>query len=594
MAGTSRSPSSNPPAKFSVKESQGFSYLRHLLLGPEQSQLERLATRLDSFSLQPHEVSRVLPDAIRLRAQQDNRLLASMVPVTQQALTLSIKESPHLISDSMAPIIGSAVRKATGQAMRTMMQSLHQTLDHSMSWRGLQWRWEAFRTGKSFAEVVLLHTLRFRVEQVFFIHKSTGLLLNHVVAEGVSGQGEDVISGMLTAIQDFVRDSFGHTSEEGLESLRIGDLTVWIEQGSNAIIAGVIRGTPPLELRSVFQETNEFLHAEYSVALQEFAGDLAPFHDARHYLEECLQAQFEKSRPGLPWIIWIVLGAILLLMGMWLFQGYQKHQRWEAFLERVGNVPGLVITSIQEKGLSTVFHGMRDPLSRNPEELIAEAGYSPQLVSFQLVPFLDLTPEFIQRRALAQLQPPDSVDVSWEGSQLVLAGKASHAWISRVKFQSPLLPGVSDVDTSQLRDKDLEHFETVVAKLESYRVEFVVGTVRFLPNGATIISDVYQSLQELDQQAKVLDIEPTIELRGYSSPEGTSEFNQALSLARARRVLAVLPQQQFARLVLRPVGKGVGSSPIGMQSLSPELSEHSRRVSFHVLKPGVKRGEPGL
>ena len=130
--------------------------------------------------------------------------------------------------------------------MRGMVQSFNQTLEYSLSWKGLQWRWEAFRTGKSFAEVVLLHTLRFRVEQVFLIHKKRDSCLNHVVAEGISGQGEEVISGMLTAIQDFVRDSFGQSQDEGLESLRIGDLTVWIEQGSGAILAGVIRGTPPI------------------------------------------------------------------------------------------------------------------------------------------------------------------------------------------------------------------------------------------------------------------------------------------------------------------------------------------------------------
>ncbi len=136
------------------------------------------------------EVSRVLPDAIRLRARQDNRLLASMLPITQEALALSIKQSPQLISDSIAPILGSAIRKAISRAMREMLQSLNQTLEYTMSWQGLQWRWEAWKTGRPFGEVVLLHTLRFRVEQVFLIHKKTGFLLNHVMAEGISSQGK--------------------------------------------------------------------------------------------------------------------------------------------------------------------------------------------------------------------------------------------------------------------------------------------------------------------------------------------------------------------------------------------------------------------
>ena len=62
------------------------------------------------------------------------------------------------------------------------MQSFNHALEHSMSWRGLKWRMEAWRTGRSFAEVVLCHTLVFRVEQVFLIHQPTGLLIQHIVA----------------------------------------------------------------------------------------------------------------------------------------------------------------------------------------------------------------------------------------------------------------------------------------------------------------------------------------------------------------------------------------------------------------------------
>ena len=190
----------------------------------------------------------MLPDAIRLRAKQDSRLLSSMIPITQEALSLSIKQSPQLISDSIAPILGPAIRKAIARAMRDMVQSLNKTLEYSMSWRGLQWRWEAIRTGKSFAEVVLLHTLRFRVEQVFLIHKKTGLLLNHVVAEGVSGQGEEAISGMLTAIQDFVRDSFQMGSGEALQTLEMGDLQVWVEQGPQAVLAAAFSNRYDVDL----------------------------------------------------------------------------------------------------------------------------------------------------------------------------------------------------------------------------------------------------------------------------------------------------------------------------------------------------------
>ena len=57
-----------------------------------------------------------------------------------------------------------------------------------------------------------------------------------------------MVSGMLTAIRDFVQDSFRVADSESLEALKVGELSVWIEQGPRAIIAAVLRGTAPRTL----------------------------------------------------------------------------------------------------------------------------------------------------------------------------------------------------------------------------------------------------------------------------------------------------------------------------------------------------------
>ena len=91
---------------------------------------------------------------------------------------------------------------------------------------------------------------RQRVEQVLLIHRPTGLKLEHCFAPTVAYQDPEMVSGMLTAIQDFVRDSFSAPPGETLDSLRVGDLEVWVEQGPHATIAAVIRGHAPASLRS--------------------------------------------------------------------------------------------------------------------------------------------------------------------------------------------------------------------------------------------------------------------------------------------------------------------------------------------------------
>jgi len=573
-------PSPNP-SSLSVKESKGFSHLRQLLLAPEQTELERLKNRLDHRFLEPQDVSRVLPDAIRLRAKQDSRLLSSMIPITQEALSLSIKQSPQLISDSIAPILGPAIRKAIAHSMREMVQSLHQVLEYSMSWKGLQWRWEAYRTGKSFAEVVLLHTLRFRVEQVFLIHKKTGLLLNHVVAEGVSGQGEEVISGMLTAIQDFVRDSFGQSQDQGLESLRMGDLTVWIEQGSGAILAGVIRGAPPMELREVFQETLENIHAQFSELLQTFQGDATPFHETHIQLEDCLQAQFEPKTKGLPWAFWIVLGLLMLGLGMWAFQAIAEQQRWAQLLERIGQEQGLVVTSVQEEGPPTIFYGLKDPLAAHPEEILSEFGYSSEQVIFRLEPFMDLTPEFMHKRAMIQLPPPSSVEFDWEGSTLVLKGEATHSWVQKAQLLGPLLPGVTHIEMGQLVDTDVKQFETLKEKLESKTIAFGVGESIFSQDQRSALTDISQAIQALDERAIVLGISPRIHIQGFTSPDGGKELNKNLSVRRAKAVLNELNKRHYQ--VSSLMAEGRGSEALPALTSSDKAVSQGRHVGFRVV-----------
>ncbi|MCA9422834.1 MAG: hypothetical protein KC592_17580, partial [Nitrospira sp.] len=582
MERTRRSSPVSPPLEYAKEGTEDFSVLRRLLLAPEQVQLDRLRQRLDTFVVGPEEVSHVLPDAIRLRAQQDNRLLASMVPITQEALALSIKQSPQLISDSIAPILGSAIRKALSRAMREMLQSLNQTLEYSMSWQGLQWRWEAWKTGRPFVEVVLLHTLRFRVEQLFLIHKKTGLLLNHVMAEGISSQGEAAISGMLTAIQDFVRDSFQQSQDEGLESLRIGDLTVWIEQGSSAILATVIRGTPPVKLRDVLQNTLDSLHAQYSDSLKNFQGDTAVFLETRPFLEDCLQAQFVKKQKGLP-VAFLVLCALLLaLLGWWAYHASLHHQQWTEFLKRIGAEPGIVVTSIQEEEGRRVLHGLRDPLAVDPERLLEEMGYSSNAVGFHLEPFIALTPEMVHKRAIQVLQPPESVEVSIEGNRIVLMGESSHRWISRVDQSAMAIPGVSEISMERLIDTDVKQFETLRNALEQQAIFFLEGQGRLPDRELVKTQQVKHILQELDKEAVKLGRELSIDVMGYSSPVGSQSINLLLSEMRAKKVLDILSEPPYQVLKLAAMGKGV--DPDGTSVAGEEKGyARSRRVSFKVV-----------
>jgi len=242
------------------------------------------------------DVSQVLAEAIQLRARQDQQQLTNaLLPTVEEALHLSVQRDPRVLINTIFPMLGPAIRKAIATALRSMLDSLNRSMEISLSWQGLRWRLEALRTGRAFAEVVLLHTLSYRVEQVFLMHRETDLLLHHVVAEAVPTHDAEMISGMLTAIQDFMRDAFEGAEGAALDTIEYGEHTLWIEQGPYAVLAGVVRYTAPRALQAVFQEALEHIHLEMGEALRTFAGDASPFRAIHHHLEACLLQQHKPA-----------------------------------------------------------------------------------------------------------------------------------------------------------------------------------------------------------------------------------------------------------------------------------------------------------
>ena len=293
----------NPPADNSARDgnspdSHAYEELRHLIVGPEQEGLKEIQERLDDTGRRIDDVSSVVAEAIKKRREQgDNQALAeALAPTIQDTLRESVRRDPHVLADALFPVMGPAIRKSITETLRSMLESFNTALEHSLSWQGLKWRVEAFRSGKPFSEVAMMHSLLFSVEQVFLIHRETGLVLSHVVAPRVATQDPSLVSGMLSAIQQFVKDSFeSQRGDNTLDFLEVGELEVWIEQGPGAVLAAVIRGHAPETYRVAMKEALENIQRHYSSALAHFEGDAAPFRPVEEDLTHLLETQFKND-----------------------------------------------------------------------------------------------------------------------------------------------------------------------------------------------------------------------------------------------------------------------------------------------------------
>jgi outer membrane protein OmpA-like peptidoglycan-associated protein len=468
------------PARDPITE---FEELRRLLLSRERAQLRELTDRVSDKERRSQDVAGVLPEAIKMSRERGEELTHALQPAVEGSIKESIDQRPQVFVDALHPIIGPIVRRSIAESLRRLLQSLNQTLEHTFSWRGLKWRFEALRTGKTFAEVVMLRSLVYRVEQLFLIHRETSLALLHVAADSAVSKDSDMVAGMLSAIQDFARDSFEAGEDSALEEFRVGELQVWIAPGRSAYLAAVIRGNPSRELRSTLEDAIESIHILKSSALTFFRGDAAVFETLRPELESCLQAQYNTEKRGRPTRAWLMLLAIAAVAIFGLILAAQSRSKWKNFLGRLKSQPGIVVTDAQHRWFSSSqVSGLRDASSADPAALARDANLDPSRIRFHWKEFLALDPASVRRRFEQRFSVPNETTIAINGGVLMLSGSVPYAWLEQVRREATLIPGVTSVvegDAKIIYDPDLarKRFETRFTLPDSVTATAVDGAL---------------------------------------------------------------------------------------------------------------------
>ena len=571
--------------------------LRILLLGREIEMLSQLSELVEDPERLAVAVGDILPTAIA-HASNDARLGQVLAPTLERATQSSIRSDPRTLVNILHPLIVPAIRKSIGEAIDKTFQSLNESLRHSLTWRGLRWRWEAWRTGLSFAEIVLKHTLVYQVEHVFLIHQHTGLLISHVAAEDAASQDPQLVSSMLVAIQDFVRDSFTGAEQQGLDSLRLGELILWSEPGPFATLVAVIRGNPPEELHDTLRSVLARIHAERHQALEDFAGDSSGFVDIEAHLTECAalkQRASSRARGGFPWLVALIGLILLMLAGATGWQWWQnqridaaEQRRWADAVAHLRTEPGIVITEASRQGGAFVLSGLRDPLAVDPETVLREAGIDTKRLLIRWAPYEGLDPEFVLKRLKTSLEPPPGVTLAIEDGRIVATGSAPARWLERARLAARLLPaGSPGLDLNAVDNSDAAATAKLLKATKSLRETIQSREIHFdsnepLPAAGqdAILDQLARELSELASLAATMRVPARVTLTGHSDDTGHGTFNSSLSLARAGAVLTLLKKRGVDPDLLAV--RGAGPLEPLEEGSSAAARSANRRVSFTV------------
>jgi hypothetical protein len=412
-----------------------------------------------------------------MAASESERLQKAMNTVVSRSIKTTVEQEPRDFIQALEPVLLPAIKRSITTYFNELVQSLQRTLEHSLSVQSLRWRIEAMRTGRSFTEIALLRSLIYKVEQVLLIDHDSGLLLNHVGAMESSLSDPELISGMVTALNDFMRDSFrmGYSPLSG--SLHYDEYTVWTERGHRMTVAAFIRGNPPSGLRETLRGVLSQLSQKYPTL--EAAAD-----HSQPILLPCLMSEYRPKPPQGKPHVWrrVAIGLLLLPVLIALVIGvlaYQKSLSLEKYERTLKAVPGIVILESRIDDGKFRLEGLRDTHSLDPALALSQAGLDPAAASLDLKPFFSTESAAIVHRVKATLEAPDTVRVESGADRIKLSGFAPYAWVQSTRRKLKALQDWLTVDTTALADNEGKRIRELSEKVEGgILIEFPRGSSR--------------------------------------------------------------------------------------------------------------------
>lgn len=508
-------------------------------------------------------VASVLPEAVSLATSHRERdLSVSLEPTVTQAVANVTRRQPELYGEILAPTIGTAVRKAVSDAFSATLKRFDAALEQSFSVEGLRWRIEAARTGRPFAEIVLLRTLEYRVEQVFLIHTRTSLVLEHVVDPHLDRPTPDQVAALLTAIDTFAREALGPMVEGAhLEHFKVGDLVVYVSRDASITLAAVLWGTPATEVEERIAETRLRIAANLQRQIARFDGDVTPFADTRPELESLLTMERRRPRRRAKTLLMLAgVGlSVMLLAGVAWRMSVARARA--AYVAALAETPGIVVTRVHWSNGRGRLVGLRDPLADKPEDVVARPDV-PRLSApaFAFAPFISLDPALVRRRAERVLDLPSTASVAFDDGTLRAFGVAPRAWIEEARSRAETLPGVDAYDERELRSQEsLDELRSAALALEEASFVFDLGQHHLLDQQRMLDRAARHAAAAL-VAARDAKLPACIEVIGGADATGTAEQNAEISARRALSVADGLVARGLDPARVRSLGAGTLSA----------------------------------
>jgi outer membrane protein OmpA-like peptidoglycan-associated protein len=579
-------PNEQQPSK---RDAEQMRQIRELVLGKDGQHIKQ-TLKTNAREL----VGEVFSEALHDREKQDGSVNKVLLPLVEKSIERSIDANSEKFVGYLFPLIGSLVRKSVTAFITELLEKTNTLIENSLTIKGLSWRFKAWQSGVSFSQYAASQTFAFRVEQVFLIHRETGLLLNSVSLGLELEADADMVSSMLTAINDFVTDSFTTNvgkAEQNLDVVRTDDFTLLLKKGPKASVVAAITGNMPQGVANQLQKTLEEIHSLYDKELDDFDGDSIQFENSEHQLRDCLMTVLKPDKVSRkrPWMAWILVLLVLIGGGFLLFKRWQVQELIE-HVSLIDKTPGILLTNIDTLGLEKIqIEVMRDPAAQSVNEWLEQQSINANRITVKERAYLSLDPLLIKHKVEQVVARHPSVTANWIDNRPEFNGTSTNlnklllqnelANLIGLNFQPTWLDNLVIEGTENKAANDPELIRAIldlnIAKIDRVSIAFEPGQSDLSEQAIEKLIEIEQQFSNLVEVAEQQELSMGLIIMGASDTVGTASFNKILSQKRADNVKLKMQELGIAASRLNAIGLGV----IELKT----TKEGARKVLFNVI-----------
>lgn len=213
------------------------------------ARIDAMAARVGRDADLEASVAAVLDGAFRRADLAKHADVADAVaPFVVNTVRTEIRNSKDELVEALYPVTGRIVKAYVASAMKDLVDQINRRLESNP----VMLRLRSITTGRSVAELAIADSQRLAIDELYLIRRGTGELVERWPEAG-SGNRDQVMSGVLTAINEFATEAFD-AEGNALRHIDLGSDRVYLRESVAYLLAAKCSGSAPVAVEQLLDE----------------------------------------------------------------------------------------------------------------------------------------------------------------------------------------------------------------------------------------------------------------------------------------------------------------------------------------------------